>query len=184
MYIVSSTYWKEKETHILLFGTVFIWRCELNIIFNCFIEYWQEVHGWKNHSTMKRERFNKAWNLATILSRRYMCDNLKFLLIIFQYSISMCKSFALYLCWHWFATMPRLNERQRGEAIRFLLRGEHQISVPERFHVSQSTLSRLRRRMLTTGSLLNDHFRSGCPRVATQRQYQDNPLLHLSMSKI
>jgi transposase len=74
--------------------------------------------------------------------------------------------------------MPRLNERQRGEAVRFLLRGEHQISVHERFHVSQSTLSRLRCRMLTPGSL-NDHFRSGHPRVATRRQDQETPLLHL-----
>jgi transposase len=75
-------------------------------------------------------------------------------------------------------TMPRLNERQRGEAIGFRLRGEDQISVPERFHVSQSTLYRPRRRMLTTGSL-NDHFRSGRPRVATRRQDQETPLFHL-----
>jgi transposase len=61
---------------------------------------------------------------------------------------------------------------------RFLSRGEDQISVPERFHVSQSTLSRLRRRMLTTGSL-NDHFRSGRPRVVTLRHDQETPLLHL-----
>jgi hypothetical protein len=61
------------------------------------------------------------------------------------------------MCRHRFATMPRLNERQRGEAIGFLLIGEDQISVPERFHVSQSTLSRLRRRMLTIGSL-HGHF--------------------------
>jgi transposase len=74
--------------------------------------------------------------------------------------------------------MPRLNERQRGEAKGFLLKGEDQISVPERFHVSRSTLSRLRRRMLTTGSL-NHHFRSGRPRVATRRQNQETPLLHL-----
>jgi hypothetical protein len=74
--------------------------------------------------------------------------------------------------------MPRLNERQRGEAIGFHLRKEDQISVPERFHVSQSTLSRLRRRMLTTGSL-NDHFRSDRLRVATRRQDQETPLLHL-----
>jgi transposase len=73
--------------------------------------------------------------------------------------------------------MPRLNKRKRGEAIGFLL-GEDQISVPERFHVSQSTLSCLRRRMVTTGSL-NDHFRSGRPRVATRRQDQGTPLLHL-----
>jgi transposase len=90
----------------------------------------------------------------------------------------MCKSFALYLCWHRFATMPHWNERQRGEAIRFFLRGEDEISVPGRFHVSQSTLSRLRRRMLTTGSL-NDHFRSGHPSVATRGQDQETPLLHL-----
>jgi transposase len=74
--------------------------------------------------------------------------------------------------------MPRLNEQQRGEAIVFLLRGEDQISIPERFHFSQSTLSRLRRRMLTRGSL-NDHFRSGRPRVATRRQDQETPLLHI-----
>jgi transposase len=55
---------------------------------------------------------------------------------------------------------------------------EDQISVPERFHVSQLTLSRLRRRMLKTGSL-NDHFRSGRPKVATGRQDRDTPLLHL-----
>jgi hypothetical protein len=69
---------------------------------------------------------------------------------------------------------PAFNERQRGEAIGFLSRGEDQISVPERFHVSQSTLSRFRRRMRTTGSL-NDHFRSGRPRVATLRQDQETP---------
>jgi transposase len=74
--------------------------------------------------------------------------------------------------------MPRLNERRRGEAIGFLLRGEDQISVPERFYVSQSTLSRLRRRVLTTGNL-NDHFRSGHPRVATRRQDRKIPLPHL-----
>jgi transposase len=74
--------------------------------------------------------------------------------------------------------MPHLNKRKRGEAIGFLLGGEDQISVPERFHVSQSTLSRLRRRMVTTRSL-NDHFRSGRPRVATRRQDQETPLLHL-----
>jgi transposase len=74
--------------------------------------------------------------------------------------------------------MHCLNERQRGEAIWFLLSGVDQISVPGRFHVSQSTLSCLRHQMLTTGSL-NDHFRSGHPRVATQRQDQETPLLHL-----
>jgi hypothetical protein len=60
--------------------------------------------------------------------------------------------------------------------IRYI--GEDQISVPERFHVSQSTLSRLTHWMLTTGSL-NNHFKNGCPRVATQRQDQETPLLHL-----
>ena len=70
--------------------------------------------------------------------------------------------------------MPRLSEHQRGEAIQFLLRGGNQFSVPERFHVSQSTLSRLRRRMLTTGSL-HDHFRSGRPRAATRRQDHEIP---------
>jgi hypothetical protein len=74
--------------------------------------------------------------------------------------------------------MPRLNERQRGEAIGFLLRGEHQISVLERFHLSQSTLPCLRSRILTTGSL-NDHFRSGRPKVATWRQDQETPLPQL-----
>jgi hypothetical protein len=57
--------------------------------------------------------------------------------------------------------MSRLNERQRGEAIGFLLKGEDQISVPKRFHVSQ-----------TTGNL-NDHFRNGRPWEATQRQDQE-----------
>jgi transposase len=90
----------------------------------------------------------------------------------------MCKGFTFYLYWHRLATMPLLNERQKGEAIGFLLRGEDQISVPERFHVSQSTLSRLRRRVVTTGSL-NDHLRSGRPRVATWRKDQETPLLHL-----
>jgi hypothetical protein len=90
----------------------------------------------------------------------------------------MCKSFVLYLCRHRFATMPRLNERRRGEAIGFLLKAEDQISFPERFHVSQSTLSRLRRRMLTTESL-NDHFRSGRPMVATLHQDQETPILNL-----
>jgi transposase len=60
------------------------------------------------------------------------------------------------------------------EAMWFFLGVEDQISVPERFHVSQSTLSRLRRRMLTTGSL-NNHFKSGRPRVATRRQDQETP---------
>jgi hypothetical protein len=76
-------------------------------------------------------------------------------------------------------TMPRSNERQRGEAIGLLLRGEDQISVPERFHVLQSTLSRLRRRMLTTGSL-HDHFRSGRPRVATLGAKTEKPLYFIS----
>jgi hypothetical protein len=66
------------------------------------------------------------------------------------------------------------SERYRGETIRFLLRGENQIIGTERFHVSQSTLSRLRRRMLTTGSLI-DHFRSGSPRVATRREDRETP---------
>jgi hypothetical protein len=87
----------------------------------------------------------------------------------------MCKSFALYLYSHRVATMPRLNERRRGEAIGFLLRGEDQISVPEQFYVLQSTLSHFRLRVLTTGSL-NDHFRSGHPWVATRRQDQETPL--------
>jgi hypothetical protein len=73
--------------------------------------------------------------------------------------------------------MPRLNERKRGEAIRFLLRGEDQISAPEQIHVSQSSLSRLRRRMLTTESLKN-YFRSDRPRVTARRQDQKTPLLH------
>jgi transposase len=77
--------------------------------------------------------------------------------------------------------MPRLNERQRGEAIGFLLRGEDQISVPGRFHISQSTLFHLIRRMLTTGSL-NDHFRSGRPRVLTRHQDRETPLLNLRNS--
>jgi hypothetical protein len=74
--------------------------------------------------------------------------------------------------------MSSLNERKRGEAKGFLLGGADQISVPEGFHVSQSTLSRLRPRMLTTGSL-NDHFRGDRPRVATRRQDHETPLLHL-----
>jgi hypothetical protein len=152
------------------------WKCGLNIIFNCFIEYWQKVLGWKNLSTMTRECFNKAWNFGGNFELSVYV--LQFEIFVDHFLIFMCKSFALYLCWHRFATMPRLNEQQRGEAIWFLLRGEDQISVPERFLVSQSTLSRLRRRILTTGSL-NDHFRSGLPRVATRRQDQETPLLHL-----
>jgi hypothetical protein len=90
----------------------------------------------------------------------------------------MCKSFALFvltsICYY--ASLKRTAE---GEAIGFLLRGEDQISVPERFHVSQSTLSRLRRRMLTTGSL-HDHFRSGRPRVATLGAKTEKPLYFIS----
>jgi transposase len=74
--------------------------------------------------------------------------------------------------------MPRLNERQRGEAIGFLLRGEDQIAVAGRFNVSQSTISRLRRRLLTTGSV-KDRPRSGRPRVTTPRQDREIRLLHL-----
>jgi hypothetical protein len=78
--------------------------------------------------------------------------------------VYLCAKISHFICADIdFSTMPRLNEQQRGEAIVFLLRGEDKISVPERFHVSQATLSRLRRRMLTTGSL-NDNCRSARPR--------------------
>jgi hypothetical protein len=50
-----------------------------------------------------------------------------------------------------------LKEQQRGDAMEFLLRYEDTISLPEQFQVSQATLSHIRRRMLTTGSL-NDNF--------------------------
>jgi hypothetical protein len=74
--------------------------------------------------------------------------------------------------------MCRLNERQVRESIGFHFRGEDQISVPERFHISLSTLSRLRRWMQTTGSL-NVQFRTDCLRAATRRQDQEIPLRHI-----
>jgi hypothetical protein len=160
----THIYWKEKETHILLFDTVMCiymkWRWELNIISIVLLSIGKRFMDGKITQPWKESIWIKLEILAKMLSRRYTCYNLKILLIISWYSIFMCKSFALYLCWHRFATIPCLNEWQRGEAIGFLLRSEDQISVPERFHVSQSTLSHLRRWVLTTGSL-NDHFRSG-----------------------
>jgi hypothetical protein len=95
--------------------------------------------------------------------------------------IFKCQSFALYLCWHRFTTMPRLIRTSEGWSNSVSLKKcthADQISVPERFLVLQSTLSRLRHRMLTTGSL-NNQFRSGSARVATRHQDQETPLLHL-----
>jgi hypothetical protein len=113
--------------------------------------------------------------LATILSGRYTCYNLKFLLIIFWCSIFMCKSSALHLCWH---QLARLNKRQRGETIWFLLGGEDRNYVSKRFHILQPTNFRLWCRMLTAGCL-NNHLRSTRPKVTTRRQVTETRLLHL-----
>jgi transposase len=49
--------------------------------------------------------------------------------------------------------------------------------VAERFHVSQSTIFPIKRRMLTTGSL-KKHFRSGRPMAGTWRQDREKCLLY------
>ena len=74
--------------------------------------------------------------------------------------------------------MPRLAERQRGRAISMLLNGITQNEVARRLKVTQSTISRLRRRLEDTTSV-KDRPRIGRPRTTTRRQDRQIRLTHL-----
>lgn len=74
--------------------------------------------------------------------------------------------------------MPRLRERERGQAIALLLQGLSQSEVARRLGVAQSTVFRLKQRLQTTGSVA-DRPRSGRPRETTLRQDRAIRLAHL-----
>jgi hypothetical protein len=96
-------------------------RCMLNISFDCFNEYWQEVHRWKNHSTMKRQCFNKAWDFGKnfeasvhVLQFEIFVDHFLIIDIYVQkFRILFVLTSICYV-----QLMPHLNERQRGEEIQ------------------------------------------------------------------
>lgn len=65
--------------------------------------------------------------------------------------------------------MPRLNLPDRNQILGLLAAGVRQKEVARRFHVAQSTVSRLLQRYNTTGTA-SDRPRPGTPRVTTRRQ--------------
>jgi hypothetical protein len=74
------------------------WRCELDIISNCFIEYWQEVHGWKITQPWKEEVWMKHEILAKILSCMYMRYNLIFCWSLFFHIKCLCAKVSHFIC--------------------------------------------------------------------------------------
>ena len=77
-----------------------------------------------------------------------------------------------------FNAMPRLDPDSRNQIIGMLNAGISQREVARRFAVSVSTVSRLNRKFIVTGST-KDRPRSGQPRVTTQRQDNLIRLRHL-----
>ena len=77
-----------------------------------------------------------------------------------------------------FASMPRLSEVERGQAIAMLVQGQGQQQVAAHFGVHIRTIERLVQRLRVTGRV-NDRPRSGRPRVTTPRQDRFMTLSHL-----
>lgn len=65
--------------------------------------------------------------------------------------------------------MPRLRQDLRNQIVGLLQAGTSQRECARRFHVHQSTISRLHQRFVATGSVA-DRPRPGQPRVTTRRQ--------------
>ena len=77
-----------------------------------------------------------------------------------------------------FNAMPRLDSDSRNQIIGMLNAGISQREVARRFAVNVSTVSRLSRKFIVTGSI-KDRPRSGQPRVTTRRQDNLICLRHL-----
>ena len=74
--------------------------------------------------------------------------------------------------------MARLRQNQRQASLRMLLGGQNQSAVARHFGVHKTTVSRLYRRLILTGTT-NDRPRSGRPRVTAPRQDRFIRLSHV-----
>lgn len=74
--------------------------------------------------------------------------------------------------------MPRLGNNDRGRALAWLIDGVSHSEIARRLGVSQSTISRLCKRVRDTGNV-TDRPRSGRPRATTPREDRAIRLAHL-----
>jgi transposase len=76
-----------------------------------------------------------------------------------------------------FLSMPRLDIVTHNIAIERLEAGESQYTVAEQYNVHMSTISRIWKRYLQTGT--SNRPRTGCPRITTAQQDRYIRIFHL-----